>query len=82
MLNTPSVGSNSAFLAPKDGGQCLHLPCVDLRGVYTVLCRQFVGGLLLPDGFHRDFGLELASEKLAFLLAHNNLRFPEGHPIQ
>jgi hypothetical protein len=49
------------------GGQCLLLPSVDLGGVDTILRRQFVGGLLLPDGFHCDFGLEPRRMPFAYI---------------
>ena len=51
----------------RDGRQRLLLPSVDLGGVDTILRRQFVGGLLLPDGFHRDFGLELRRVPFAYI---------------
>ncbi len=50
--------------------------------MHPELLGNFVDRLEVPDRLKRDLRLELATENLALLLAHNNPRFPEGYHLK
>jgi len=58
----------------------LPLPLPHLRRMHTELLGYSGDRFDVPDRLKRDLRLELTVENLAFPLAHNNPRFPEGKP--
>jgi hypothetical protein len=60
----------------------LLLPLPHLPRMHPELLGNRIDRLDVPDRLKCDLRLELASENLAFLLAHNNPRFAEGHPLK
>ena len=54
-LSAGVMGSGSGL----NGNIAAYVDAPEAYDVDNILRRQFVGGLLLPDGLHRDFGLEL-----------------------
>ena len=50
--------------------------------MHAKVLGYFIDRLHAANRLKRNLRLDLASENLAFLLAHNNPRFPEGYHLK